>query len=59
MATYIVTSDRLTGYTRGDIIKDTDLGSLAYDLQFLLESGHLSTHKVIKPAKTKLIETEE
>ncbi len=53
MTTYIVTSNRLNGLTRGDILDESELGHLSFDLQFLLEAGHLSTYLDEKPAKTK------
>ena len=52
-----VTSNRLNGHTRGDIIREADLGDLMTDLLFLVESGHLSPLKVKKSAKT--INTEQ
>ena len=52
-----VTSNRLNGHTRGDIIREADLGDLMTDLVFLVESGHLSPLKVKKSAKT--IDTEQ
>ena len=52
-----VTSNRLNGHTRGDIIREADLGDLTTDLVFLVESGHLSPLKVKKSAKT--IDTEQ
>ena len=54
---YEVTSNRLNGHTRGDIIRETDLGHLTTDLLFLVEAGHLSPLKVKKSAKT--IDTEQ
>lgn len=54
---YEVTSDRLSGHKKGDIIKVADLGDLTTDLLFLVESGHLSPLKVKKSAKT--IDTEQ
>ena len=52
-----VTSNRLNGHTRGDIIREADLGDLTTDLVFLVESGHLSPLKPKKSAKT--INTEQ
>jgi len=49
---YEVTSNRLNGYQRGDIIREADLGDLTTDLEFLVDSGHLSPLKVKKSAKT-------
>lgn len=54
---YEVTSNRLNGHTRGDIIREADLGDLTIDLMFLVEAGHLSPLKVKKSAKT--IDTEQ
>ena len=52
-----VTSNRLNGHNKGDIIREADLGDLTTDLVFLVESGHLSPLKVKKSAKT--IDTEQ
>ncbi len=49
---YEVTSNRLNGHSKGDIIRAADLGDLTTDLLFLVESGHLSPLKVKKSAKT-------
>ena len=57
MATYIVTSHRLVGYEPGDTIDEGDLNGT--NIQALIEGGHISTHSVKKPAKTKTNETEE
>jgi hypothetical protein len=54
---YEVTSNRLNGHKRGDIIKDADLGDLTTDLLFLVEAGHLSPLKPKKSVKT--IDTEQ
>ena len=54
---YEVTSNRLNGHSKGDIIREADLGDLTTDLVFLVESGHLSPLKVKKSAKT--IDTEQ
>jgi hypothetical protein len=51
MAKYIVTSNRLDGLKRGDVIDDKDLDGV--NIQFLLDAGHLSTQETKKPAKTK------
>ena len=59
MTTYIVTSDRLNGLKRGDILKDTELGALDTDLLFLVEAGHLSVHKPTKSAKTITTDPQE
>jgi hypothetical protein len=57
MTDYLVTSNRLNGHTRGDIIKAADLGDLTSDILFLIESGHLSPLKATKSAKP--IDTEQ
>ena len=57
MATYIVTSNRLNGLQRGDIVQSSDLADV--DIQHLVDAGHLSPHTLKKPAKTKIIETED
>ena len=49
---YEVTSNRLNGHSRGDIIREADLGDLTTDLLFLVEAGHLSPLKPKKSAKT-------
>lgn len=54
---YEVTSNRLNGHSKGDIIQEADLGDLTTDLLFLVESGHLSPLKPKKSAKT--INTEQ
>ena len=46
-----VTSNRLNGHSKGDIIREADLGDLMTDLVFLVESGHLSPLKPKKSAK--------
>jgi hypothetical protein len=48
---YEVTSNRLNGHSKGDIIREADLGDLTTDLLFLVDSGHLSPLKVKKSAK--------
>jgi len=57
MITYIVTSDRLAGFRRGDIVTLKDLEGV--DVETLLDGGHLSTYAPKKPAKTKDTETEK
>ena len=57
MTDYLVTSNRLNGHTRGDIIKAADLGDRTSDILFLVESGHLSPLKATKSAKP--IDTEQ
>ena len=59
MTDYLVTSNRLNGHNRGDIIKAADLGDLTTDLVFLVESGHLSPLKATKSAKPITTEQEE
>ena len=56
---YLVTSNRLNGHIRGDIIKAADLGDLTTDLVFLVESGHLSPLKAKKSAKPITTEQQE
>ncbi len=56
MATYIVTSDRLI-WKRGTVLDVTDLVDVNID--GLIDGGHISTHSVKKPAKTKTNETED
>ena len=56
---YEVTSNRLNGHNKGDIIRAADLGDLTTDLVFLVESGHLSPLKVKKSAKTIDIDPQE
>ena len=61
MNTYIVTSDRLAGFRRGDVISDKDLEGV--NVETLLDgghiAGHISTTITKKSAKTKDIETEQ
>ena len=59
MTDYIVTSNRLNGHSRGDIIKAADLGDLTTDLLILDESGHLSPLKATKSAKTITTDSED
>ena len=59
MTDYLVTSNRLNGHIRGDIIKAADLGDLTTDLVFLVESGHLSPIKATKSAKPITTEQQE
>jgi len=49
---YEVTSNRLNGHSKGDILREDDLGDLTTDLLFLVESGHLSPLRAKKSAKT-------
>ena len=61
MNTYIVTSERLTGFARGDVVTDKDLSGA--NVKALLDAGHIVGHvsaqTVKKSAKTKDIETEQ
>ena len=59
MTDYLVTSNRLNGHSRGDIIKAADLGDLETDILFLIESGHLSPLKAKKSAKPIDIDPQE
>ena len=56
---YEVTSNRLNGHNKGDIIREADLGDLTTDLLFLVESGHLSPLKPKKSAKPINTEQQE
>ena len=56
---YEVTSNRLNGHSKGDIIREADLGDLTTDLMFLVESGHLSPLKAKKSAKPIDIDPQE
>lgn len=49
MATYKVTSDRVSGKKRGDIINDSDLAGV--DVAALIEGGHLELSRGGKPDK--------
>ena len=61
MNTYIVTSERLAGFMRGDVVSDKDLDGA--NIEALLDAGHIVEHvsaqTVKKSAKTKDIETEK
>jgi hypothetical protein len=55
MTTYIVTSDRLNGLKRGDMLQANDLDGV--DIDHLIEAGHISpqkTTKSVKPIDTDL-----
>ena len=54
MTSYIVTSDRLNGLKRGDVVEVSDLET---DVLYLLEAGHISPHVPKKSAKTKDTDT--
>jgi hypothetical protein len=56
MATYIVTSDRLAGFKRGDELQASDIDG---DIEHLLEAGHISPQASKKSAKTKDTDTEK
>ena len=56
---YEVTSNRLNGHNKGDIIREADLGDLKTDLLFLVDSGHLSPLKPKKSAKPINTEQQE
>ena len=55
MSNYLVTSDRLSGFKRGDTVTNKDLEGV--DIEALVDGGHLSTQSTKKGAKTKVIET--
>lgn len=55
MTSYMVTSDRLSGFKRGDIVTDQDLEGV--DVEALVDGGHLSTQSTKKSGKTKETET--
>lgn len=55
MTSYIVTSDRLGGFKRGDTVIDKDLEGV--DVEALVDGGHLSTQSTKKSGKTKETET--
>ena len=55
MTSYMVTSDRLGGFKRGDTVTDKDLEGV--DVEALVDGGHLSTQSIKKSGKTKDTET--
>ncbi len=57
MANYVVTSDRLSGFKRGDTVSDKDL--VGVDVEALVDAGHLSTQTTKKSGKTKDTETDK
>ena len=57
MTNYLVTSDRLSGFKRGDTVTKKDLQGV--DIEALVDAGHLSTQSTKKSAKTKDIETDK
>lgn len=56
MATYIVTSDRLAGFKRGDQLDAKDIDG---NIEHLIEAGHISPQGSKKSAKTKDTDTEK
>jgi len=54
MAIYIVTSDRLAGFKRGDELDAKDIDG---DIEHLIEAGHISPQASKKSAKTKDTDT--
>jgi len=57
MANYVVTSNRLSGFERGQTVTDQDLKGV--DVEALLDAGHISAQSTKKPAKTKDTETDK
>ena len=57
MTSYMVTSDRLGGFKRGDTVTDKDLEGV--DVETLVDGGHLSTQSTKKSGKTKDTETDK
>ena len=57
MNTFIVTSDKLGGLKRGDIVTDKDLEGV--NVAALIDGGHLSTQSAKKSGKTKDTETDK
>ena len=57
MANYVVTSNRLSGFERGQTVTDQDLQGV--DVEALLDAGHISAQSIKKPAKTKDTETDK
>ena len=57
MTSYMVTSDRLGGFKRGDTVTDKDLEGV--DVEALVDAGHLSTQSTKKSGKTKDTEKEK
>lgn len=54
MATYIVTSDRLAGFKRGDELDAKDIDG---NIDHLIEAGHISPQSPKKSAKNKDTDT--
>ena len=57
MTSYMVISDRLGGFKRGDTVTDKDLEGV--NVEALIDSGHLSTQSTKKSGKTKDTETDK
>ena len=57
MNIFIVTSDKLGGFKRGDTVTDKDLEGV--NVEALIEGGHLSTQTTKKSGKTKDTETDK
>ena len=57
MTSYMVISDRLGGFKRGDTVTDKDLEGV--NVEALIEGGHLSTQTTKKSGKTKDTETDK
>ena len=57
MNIFIVTSDKLGGFKRGDTVTDKDLEGV--NVEALIEAGHLSTQTTKKSGKTKDTETDK
>ena len=51
MTTYLVTSNRLDGLKRGDTVTDKDLEG--FNIEHLIDAGHISTQQAKKSVKTK------
>ena len=51
MTTYLVTSNRLDGLKRGELITDKDLEGC--NIEHLIDAGHISTQQLKKSVKTK------
>ena len=57
MTSYMVTSDRLGGFKRGDTVTDKDLEGV--DVEAFVDGCHLSTQTTKKSGKTKDTETDK
>ena len=57
MTNYVVISNRLSGFKRGETVTDQDLQGV--DIEALLDAGHISAQIIKKPAKTKDTETDK